>query len=169
MIRLARGIGTALIAVGTLSLLGRTGSSTPAAPPPAPAPPAPAPPAPPPPPEPPGSCTGVSLRVGFLGQGDAAGIGRGELTLDADDPEVGLHFASPYTIEVPEGGANLDVPGLRPTVGVFVSDLAFAAEGDGFRQTMTLEWISELEIRAGTAGCEPVSVSCDLSGCTNSS
>ena len=169
MIRLARGIGTALIAVGTLSLLGCTGSSTPAAPPPAPAPPAPAPPAPPPPPEPADPCTGVSLRVGFLGQGDAAGIGRGELTLDADDPEVGLHFASPYTIEVPEGGANLDVPGLRPTVGVFVSDLAFAAEGDGFRQTMTLEWISELEVRAGTAGCEPVSVSCDLSGCTNSS
>ena len=168
MIRLARGIGTALIAVGTLSLLGCTGSSTPAAPPPAPAPPAPAPPAPPPPPEPLGSCTGVSLRVAFVGQ-DAAGIGRGELTLDADDPEVGLHFVKPYTIEVPEGGANLDIPGLRPTVGVFVSDLAFAPEGDGFRQTMTLEWISELEVRAGTAGCEPVSVSCDLSGCTNSS
>ena len=111
----------------------------------------------------------MSLQVAFLGQGDAAEIARGELTLVAAGPDVGLRFAKPYTIEVPDGGANLDVPGLRPTVGVFVSDLAFAAEGDGFRQTMTLEWISELEVRAGTAGCEPVSVSCDLSGCTNSS
>ena len=168
MIHLARGIATGLVAVGTLSLAGCTGSSTPATPPPAPAPaPAPAPPAPPPP-EPLDPCTGVSLRVGFLGQGDAAEIARGELTLLAADPEVGLHFVKPYTIEVPEGGANLDVPGLRPTVGVFVSDLAFAAEGDGFRQTMTLEWISELEVRAGTAGCEPVTVSCDLRGCAGS-
>ena len=167
-IHLARGIGTALIAVGTLSYLGCTGSSTPAVPPPAPAPPTPAPPAPPPSPEPLGPCTGVSLRVAFLGQGDAAGIGRGELTLDAGHPDVGLDFAAPYTIQVPDGGANLDIPGLRPTVGVFVSNLAFSPLGDGFRQTMTLEWISKLEVRAGPAGCEPVSVSCDLQGCAES-
>ncbi len=95
-------------------------------------------------------------------------IARGELTLDTEDPDVGLEFVSPYTIEVPAGGANLDVPGLRPTIGAFVSDLAFAPLGDGFRQTMTIEWISELEVRAGGPDCEPVGVSCDLAGCAGS-
>ena len=164
---LAPGIHTDLIAAGIIVLAGCTGSSTPATTPRAPAPPAPVPPTPTPPdPLPP--CTGVSLDVAFVGLGDAAGIGRGELTLDAEDPETGLDFASPYTIQVPDGGANLDIPGLRPTIGVFVSNLGFSPLGDGFRQTMTLEWLSNLEVRAGTAGCGPVTVTCDLRGCTGS-
>lgn len=109
-----------------------------------------------------------SLRVDVLGPGGATGIVRAELTLEAEDPGVGLEFASPYTIQVPDGGANLDIPGLRPTIGVFVSDLAFTPLGDGFRQSMTLEWISELEVRAGGPDCEPISVSCDLAGCSGS-
>ena len=163
-------VRTALTAAGIaglLALTGCSGGSTPATLPPAPAPPPPAPPTPPPP-EPLPACSGVALEVAFLDQGEAAEIARGELTLRADDPEVGLHFVKPYTIEVPEGGANLDVPGLRPTIGVFVSDLGFAPLGDGFRQTMTIEWLSSLEVRAGTVGCEPVTVSCDLEGCAGS-
>ena len=120
----------------------------------------------PPPSEAPAGCSGFSLRVAFLDQGESAEIGRGELTLLADDPAVGLHFAKPYTIEVPAGGANLDVPGLRPTVGVFVSNLGFSTLGEGFRQTMTIEWLSELEVRAIEPGCEPLLVSCDQAGCT---
>lgn len=165
-IRPARVIGMSLIAIGTLWLPGCTDSSTPAAPPLAPAPPsAPPPPAPPEPVEP---CTGVSLEVAFLGSDAAAGIASGDLTLDAADPETALDFVRPYTIQVPDGGANLDIPGLRPTIGVFVSSLGFSTLGEGFRQTMTLEWISELEVRAGRPDCEPVSVSCDLDGCAGS-
>ena len=33
---------------------------------------------------------------------------------------------------------------------------------------MTVEWISELEVRAGGPDCEPVRVSCDLAGCAGS-
>ncbi len=157
--RLARGIGVSLLAAGTLWLPGCSDSSTPATPPPAPAPPAPA------PPEPVAQCGGVSLDVAFLGSDTAAGIASGSLTLDAGDPATALDFVRPYTIQVPDGGANLDIPGLRPTIGVFVSDLAFMPLGAGFRQTMTIEWISELEVRAGGPDCEPVSVSCDLAGC----
>lgn len=113
-------------------------------------------------------CTGVSLEVAFLGSDTAAGIARGDLTLDAADAETALDFVRPYTIQVPDGGANLDIPGLRPTVGVFVSNLGFLSLGEGFRQTMTLEWISKLEVRAGGPDCEPVSVSCDLGGCGGS-
>ncbi|MDE2972344.1 MAG: hypothetical protein OXU35_08545, partial [Acidobacteriota bacterium] len=116
--RLARGIGVSLLAAGTLWLPGCSDSSTPATPATPPAPPAPAPPAPVEP------CGGVSLEVAFLGSDAAAGIASGNLTLDADDPETALDFVRPYTIQVPDGGANLDVPGLRPTIGVFVSDLA---------------------------------------------
>jgi hypothetical protein len=90
------------------------------------------------------------------------------LTLDAEDPDVGLEFVSPYTIQIPDGGANLDPPGLRPTVGVFLSDLEFLPVGGGFRQTMTVEWLSNLEVQLRTPGCEPVSVSCDLAGCVAS-
>ena len=165
---LTRGLWTVLFAVGSLSFAVCTGSSTPAAPAGAPTPsPTPAPPAPPSP-EPPDPCTGVLLDVRFLGQGEAVGIGRGELTLDAEDPEVGLDIVAPYTIQVPEGGANLDIPNLRPTIGVFVSNLSFSSLGDGFQQTMTVEWLSNLEIRAGTEDCEPVTVSCDLAGCSGS-
>ena len=160
---LARVFRTGLTVAGILALAGCTGSSTPAPPTPAPAPPpaAPAPPAP----EPPDPCSGLSLEMAFLGSDSAAGIASGRLTLDAGEPETALDFVRPYTIQVPDGGANLDVPGLRPTIGVFVSDLAFMPLGAGFRQTMTIEWISELEVRAGRPGCEPVSVSCDLGGC----
>ena len=161
---LAAVIRTALIPAGLMVLAGCTGSS-PGTPAPAPAPP----PGPPPPPAEPVAVCGVSsLRVDVLGPGGATGIVRAELTLEAEDPGVGLEFASPYTVQVPDGGANLDIPGLRPTIGVFVSDLAFMPLGAGFRQTMTIEWISELEIRAGGPGCEPVSVSCDLGGCGGS-
>ena len=155
-----------LMVTGLLALAGCTGSSVPAPPAPAPAPP-PAPPAPPAP-EPVDPCTGLSLEVAFLGSDTAAGIATGNLTLDTGDPETALDFVRPYTIQAPDGGANLDLPGLRPTVGVFLSDLAFMPLGAGFRQTMTLEWISELEIRAGGPDCEPVSVSCDLAGCRGS-
>ena len=79
---------------------------------------------------------------------------------------MSLHFQAPYTIQVPDGGANLDLEGLRPTLGVFVSDLAFAVLGDGYRQTMTLEWLSELELYALEPNCDPLTVSCDASGCT---
>ena len=153
--RLARSAGGLLLAAGTLWLPGCSDSSTPATPLPAPAP-----------PEPVAPCDGVSLDVAFLGSDTAAGIASGSLTLDAGDPETALDFVRPYTVQVPDGGANLDVPGLRPTIGVFVSDLAFMPLGAGFRQTMTIEWISELEVRAGGPDCEPVSVSCDLAGCS---
>ncbi len=154
---LASAIRTALIPAGLMVLAGCTGNSpgTPAPPP-----------ARPPAAEPVAVCGVSSLRVDVLGPGGAAGIVHAELTLEAEDPKVGLEFASPYTIQVPDGGANLDVPGLRPTIGVFVSDLAFTPLGAGFRQTMTIEWISELEVRAGGPDCEPVSVSCDLAGCS---
>ena len=158
--RISAGLPAALIAAGLSLLAGCTGSSTPGTPAPAPAaPPAPTPPETLPP------CPVVSLDVAYVDRGDAAGIARGELTLDSEDPEIGLDFASPYTIQVPDGGANLDIPGLRPTVGVFVSNLGFSTLGDGFRQTMTIEWLSKLEVRAGTPGCEPVTVTCDLQGC----
>ena len=160
---LANAVRAGWIAGGFLTLAGCTGSSTPAAPPAAPAP-APTPPAPPPPPQPTAPCTGVT----FLGSDASAGVARGSLTLDGGEPDTALDFARPYTIQTPDGGANLDIPGLRPTIGVFVSDLAFTPLGDGFRQTMTLEWISELEVRAGGPGCEPVSVSCNLRGCFRS-
>ena len=150
---------------GIVLLAGCGDGSTPAVPAPAPAPPAvPTPPAP----DPPIRCGVRSLRVDFLGPGAAAGIARGELTLDTAAPDVGLEFAAPYTIQVPAGGANLDIPGLRPTVGVFVSDLGFSILGEGFRQTMTVEWLSKLEVHAGSPGCDPVVVSCDLRGCTGS-
>ena len=155
----AIGVRTALTAAGITGLLFLTGCDAP------PRMIVPVAPTTPPPPEPLPACAGVSLEVAFLGPGDAAEIARGELRLDADDPDVGLEFASPYTIQVADGGANLDVPGLRPTIGVFVSNLDFSTLGEGFRQTMTLEWISELEARAGRPNCEPVSVSCDLQGC----
>ncbi|MDE2712019.1 MAG: hypothetical protein OXI65_09680 [Acidobacteriota bacterium] len=163
---LANVVRAGLVITGLLALAGCTGSSTPALPAPAPAPP-PAPPTPAPP-EPVEPCTGVALEVAFLGSDAAAGIASGRLTLDAGDPETALDFVQPYTVQVPDGGANLDIPGLRPTIGVFVSDLAFMRLGAGFRQTMTIEWISELEVRAGGPGCEPVSVSCDLRGCSRS-
>ena len=144
---------------GLVLLTGCAGESTPASPAPVPTPPA-ATPEPPPPPPP---C--VSLAVEFHSGDTTHRIARGELVLEALDPAIALDFVRPYTIEVPAGGANLDVPGLRPTIGVFVSDLAFMPLGDGFRQTMTLEWISELEVWAGGRDCAPVSVSCDLTGC----
>lgn len=162
----ANALRTGLTVAGLLALAGCTGSSTPATPPPAPAPP-PSPPAAPPP-APLGPCTGVSLEVAFLGSNTVGGVAIGNLMLDAADPETALDFVRPYTIQVPDGGANLDIPGLRPTVGVFVSNLEFSPLGEGFRQTMTIEWISELEVRAGGPGCEPVSVSCDLRGCARS-
>ncbi len=120
----------------------------------------------PPPPEPPPPCSEFSLQVAFLGQGETAEIRRGELTLDVDHPHPRLVLYSPYTTQVPDGGANLDIPGLRPTVGVFVSNLAFAPTEAGFRQTMTLEWLSELEVGAFEPGCDPLRVSCDQAGCT---
>ena len=136
---------------GLVSLAGCAGESTPVNPVPAPAPP------------PPSPC--VSLEVAFQSRDTAHGIARGELVLEALDPATALDFARPYTIEVPAGGANLDVPGLRPTIGAFVSGLSFMPLGEGFRQTMTIEWIAELEVRAGGRDCAPVSVSCDLTGC----
>lgn len=112
---------------------------------------------------PPPSCNGFSLQVAFLSRGGTDEIARGELSLEAEVLGASLHFLSPYTIQVPEGGANLDIPGLRPTLGVFMSNLAFTPLGDGFRQTMTLEWLDELEVVSNHPGCEQLSVSCDRS------
>ncbi len=112
---------------------------------------------------------GDLLDVEFLGRNDAAQTSLGKLTFQAlDESGAVLHFAQPYTILVPDGGANLDVPGLFPTVGVFVSDLRFAREDGWFEQTAMLEWLAELEIRATASGCDPVEISCDAFGCVSS-
>ena len=118
----------------------------------------------PPPPAP--LCSRTDLEMTFLGQGESPQISRGRLTLETRDLRTSLHFVSPYEILIPDGGANLDVPGLRPTLGVFVSDLAFDVLGSGYRQTMTLEWLSDLELYALEPDCEPLTVACDAFGCT---
>ena len=106
------------------------------------------------------------VDVGFVGRNMAAGTGTGELTFQAlDESGATLDFVGPYTILVPDGGENLDLPGLFPTTGTFVSDLRFVQEEGWFRQTATLEWVADLEIRATAAGCDPVVVSCDSFGC----
>lgn len=143
----------ALAAAGLLLLVRCSGGDAPPA--------APVLPEPPPP-----LCSQIALEVDFLGRGASPEISRGKLTLEAPDLRTSLHFRAPYTIQVPDGGANLDVPGLRPTLGVFVSDLAFSVLGDGYRQTVTLEWISELEVAALEPDCPSLVVSCDGSGCT---
>ena len=105
----------------------------------------------------------------FLGRNDAAGTARGALTFQAlDDSGAALDFVGPYTILIPDGGENLDVPGLFPTTGTFVSDLRFVQEEGWFQQTAMLEWVADLEIRATAAGCDPVVVSCDSFGCAKS-
>ena len=143
----------ALTAAGFWLLLGCGGGSAPPVPPILPSP--------PPPP-----CTSVSLEMDFLGRGASPEISRGKLTLESTRLDASLHFLAPYEVLEPDGGANLDIPGLRPTLGVFVSDLAFAVLGDGYRQTMTLEWLSELEFYAAEPNCEPLTIFCDASGCT---
>ena len=130
--------------------------------------PGPAPP-PSPPPPPPVDCSELA-GVEFLGRNDAAGTARGALTLQAlDESGATLDFVRPYTILIPDGGENLDVPGLLPTTGTFVSDLRFVQEEGWFQQTAMLEWVADLEIRATAAGCDPVVVSCDSFGCANPS
>ncbi len=144
-----------LLASAALGLFGCGSGSAPTSPTP-PFLPAPAP-APPPPPAP--GCETPSLEVLFLRGNQAAGIARGALTLEAAHPATALDFIRPYPILVPSGGENLDIPGLRPTVGVFVSDLRFEhRENGGFRQTMTVEWLSEFSVRAIEPDCEPVVV-----------
>ena len=114
---------------------------------------------------PPPDCSELA-HVEFLGHDAAAGTGRGELTFRAlDDSGATLDFVRPYAIQVPDGGENLDIPGLFPTTGTFVSDLRFVQEEGWFRQTATLEWVADLEIRATANGCDPVMVSCGLFGC----
>ena len=129
---------------------------------PAPAPsPAPPPASPPPPPD----CSELA-DVEFLGRNAPAGTARGRLTFAAlDESGATLDFVRPYTILIPDGGENLDVPGLFPTTGTFVSDLRFVQEEGWFQQTAMLEWVADLEIRATAAGCDPVAVSCDSFGC----
>lgn len=154
--------------VGT-GLLVPACEDTPVAPSPAPAPPPAPPPSPPPAPSPPPDC-GELADVEFLGRNDAAGTARGALTFQAlDDSGAALDFVRPYTILIPNGGENLDVPGLFPTTGTFVSDLRFVQEEGWFQQTAMLEWVADLEIRATAAGCDPVVVSCDSFGCANTS
>ena len=110
------------------------------------------------------------LELEFVGRNEAAGTAMGELTLRAlDESGATLDFIRPYTIMIPDGGANLDIPGLSPTVGVFVSDLRFDP-GDGwFQQTATLEWVADLEIRVTASGCDPAVVLCDSFGCMTES
>ena len=148
----ARRIGR-LTAAGLWFVFGCGGGSAP--------PVAPSLPAPPPP-----VCTSVTVEMDFLGRGASPEISRGRLTLESTRLDTSVHFQAPYTIEVPDGGANLDIPGLRPTLSVFVSDLDFAVLGSGYRQTMTLEWLSELEFHALEPNCPPLTFSCDASGCT---
>ena len=114
----------------------------------------------------PPDCAGLGLEVAHSGRNEAAGTSLGVLTLTAPDPGTALDFVRPYTIVVPDGGANLDIPGLSPTVGIFVSDLRFESLGDGFRQTMRLEWFDELALRATAPDCDPVVLSCDDTRCT---
>ena len=107
----------------------------------------------------------------FVGRNEAAGTAMAELTLRAlDESGATLDFVRPYAILVPEGGANLDVPGTFSHGGrVFVSELRFEPEDGWFQQTAMLEWVTDLEIRATAAGCEPAVVSCDSSGCMDQS
>ena len=155
--RLLRGAGLLrAIAVGGVFLVSAC-EDTPVTPTPAPVP-------APPEPQPPGC--GDLLELEFFGRNEAAGTAMGELTLRAlDEWGATLDFVRPYAILVPEGGANLDIPGLSPTVGVFVSDLRFHPEDGWFEQTAMLEWVADLEVRATAAGCEAAVVSCDSSGC----
>ena len=127
--------------------------------------PAPVPALPAPPDTQPPGC-GDLLELEFLGRNEAAGTARGTLTLRGlDEWDATLDFVQPYTIMVPEGGANLDIPGLSPTLGVFVSGLRFNRRDGWFEQAATLEWVTELEIRATAVGCDPAVVSCDSRGC----
>ncbi len=119
-----------------------------------------------PPAEVPPDCAGLALEVALSGRNEAAGTSLGVLTLTAPDPDTALDFVRPYTIVVPDGGANLDLPGLSPTVGIFVSDLRFESLGDGFRQTMRLEWFDELALRATAPDCDPVVLASDDTRCT---
>ena len=162
--RLLRGAGLLpTLAVGVAVLMsGCDDAPTTPAPPLVPTQPA------PPEPQPPG-CSDL-LEVEFVGRNEAAGTAMGELTLRAlDESGATLDFVRPYAILVPEGGANLDVPGLSPTVGVFVSDLRFEPEDGWFQQTATLEWVTDLEVQATAAGCDPAVVWCDSTGCTTQS
>ena len=145
------------LAVGGVFLVSAC-EDAPTVPAPMPAPPAPS------EPQPPGC--GDLLEVEFAGRNQAAGTAMGELTLRAlDEWGATLDFVRPYAILIPDGGANLDVPGLSPTVGVFVSDMRFELQDGWFQQTATLEWVAGLEIRATAAGCDAAVVSCDSSGC----
>ena len=161
LLRSAGLVGTLAVGVALLMSACEDGPTTPA-PPPVPTQPA------PPEPQPP-DCSDL-LEVEFVGRNQAAGTAMGELTLRAlDESGATLDFVRPYAILLPEGGANLDVPGLSPTVGVFVSELRFQPEDGWFQQTATLEWVTDLEVRATAAGCDPAVVLCDSTGCTTQS
>ncbi len=96
-----------------------------------------------------------------------SGLLRGALRLSSANPDTALDLMKPRITVVPEGGANLDTPNLEPTTGIFVSNLRFAPEGDGFVQSMDVEWIGDLEILAGRPGCSAIAARCDANGCSS--
>ena len=109
------------------------------------------------------------VQVAFLGRNEAAQTALGELTFEAlDGSEAALDFVRPYRVLIPDGGANLDVAGLLPTIGTFVSNLRLVQEDGWFQQTAQLEWLGDLEVRATASGCAPVVVSCDSFSCATS-
>ncbi len=133
----------------------------------APAPIAPAP-TPPPPttpaPEPePSTCGGILVAEVFDSGGRPFSVA--EVVLQAH-PDTELEIVSPYTVVVPDGGDNLDVPGLRPTVGAFFSGFGFRRfPGGGIHQTFRVQWTGTLELRAEAPDCPPFSVTCTSAQC----
>ena len=113
----------------------------------------------------PDPCESMRLEVELLLRETDQHVAKGEMTLVAVDAETALDIMSPYTIVIPDGGANLDVPGLSPTVGVFVSAFEFERLGEGFRQSMSVEWTGTLQIRAEGPRCPPLEVRCEAGRC----
>lgn len=158
--RLVRVLLAGLAAASLLSC-GAGGANVPSSP-------APAPPSTTPPEPPPRACDDVQLVAEVF---DSAGrpFSVGEVTLRSPDPETAIDILGPYTVVVPDGGENLDRPGLRPTVGLFVSGLGFERlpEG-GLHQTFRVNWQGSLSLRAETPGCPSTTVTCTAAGCTTS-
>lgn len=150
------------LAVAGLSMAltgcGAGGASAPSAPVPAP------PTAPAPEPEP-STCGGI-LFAEVLDSGGRP-FSVGEVVLQAH-PETSLEIVRPYTVVVPDGGDNLDVPGLRPTVGAFFSDFGFGRfPAGGIHQRVRVQWRGTLELRAEAPDCPPFTVTCTAERCVS--
>ena len=113
-------------------------------------------------------CGETTQLWGVLGPAGSSGIASAQITLRTPDAAAALNLVAPYVLEVPDGGANLDVPGLRPTVGVFASDFAFREVGACFEQSVRLEWAGELHLVATGAGRDLLTLRCDSERCSTS-